>query len=184
VASVASTLATGRPNACNQCHLDRTLAWTAEHLHTWYGTPVPKLSDEDRKIAAAVQWTLKGDAAQRALMAWSLGWGPAQQASGRDWMAPYLAEMLDDPYDAVRIIAERSLRTLPGYEQFQNDLVGAPEVRSRAKNDALATWRQASKPSLDPRREAVLLLPDGSLRGEEFARLLKLRNLRKVRLDE
>src|SRR5262249_10045543 len=31
----------GRPNACNLCHLDQTLAWTAEHLHAWYGTRKP-----------------------------------------------------------------------------------------------------------------------------------------------
>ena len=30
--SVQSTLATGRPNACNLCHLDKTLAWTAQYL--------------------------------------------------------------------------------------------------------------------------------------------------------
>ena len=29
---VATTLKTGRPNACNLCHLDKTLDWTAEHL--------------------------------------------------------------------------------------------------------------------------------------------------------
>jgi hypothetical protein len=182
--SVTSTLATGRPNACNQCHLDRTLAWTAEHLHAWYGTPVPQLAADDRTIAAAVQWTLRGDAAQRALMAWSLGWEPARQASGRDWIVPYLAELLDDPYDAVRVIAERSLRTMPGYEGFRHDLVGAPAARAAAKDAALAAWRQTATASLDPRRLEVLLAPDGSLRTDEFARLLKLRNHREVKLLE
>src|SRR5947208_5654909 len=29
---VADELATGRPNACNLCHLDKPLAWTAHQL--------------------------------------------------------------------------------------------------------------------------------------------------------
>ncbi|HKQ40089.1 MAG TPA: cytochrome c3 family protein, partial [Verrucomicrobiae bacterium] len=33
--SVQATIATGRPNACNLCHLDKTLAWTAEKLTEW-----------------------------------------------------------------------------------------------------------------------------------------------------
>ena len=38
-------LETGRPNACNLCHLDRTLAWTAKHLEGWYGFAPPELND-------------------------------------------------------------------------------------------------------------------------------------------
>ena len=34
--------------------------------------------------AAGAQWLLKGDAAQRALIVWSMGWAPAQQASGHE----------------------------------------------------------------------------------------------------
>ena len=76
--TVAASLETGRPNACNQCHLDKTLDWTAENLQKWYGVPKPKLSKEEKTVAASVLWTLKGDAGQRALMAWSLGWEPGQ----------------------------------------------------------------------------------------------------------
>ena len=72
---VQSSLDTGRPNACNQCHLDRTLDWTADYLESWHGTSRPNLSDDERQIAASVLWALKGDAAQRALMAWSMGVG-------------------------------------------------------------------------------------------------------------
>ncbi len=181
--SVPSTLATGRPNACNQCHLDQTLQWTATQLHTWFGTEVPKLGADDQEIAASVQWMLKGDAAQRALMAWSLGWDAAQQASGSEWMVPYLAELIDDPYEAVRIIAERSLRTLPGYDHFRHDLIGATATRSAAKASALEQWQKA-RPALGSRRETVLFKPDGSLRDDVFARLLRQRNLRLVRLFE
>ena len=41
-------------------------------------------------------------------MAWHLGWPEAQAISGKEWMAPQLAVLLEDPYDAVRYIANRS----------------------------------------------------------------------------
>ena len=36
--SAKMTLRGGRPNACNQCHLDKTLQWTAERLEAWNAT--------------------------------------------------------------------------------------------------------------------------------------------------
>jgi hypothetical protein len=42
--SVQGSLETGWPNGCNQCHQDRTLAWTADYLSRWYDVPRPKLS--------------------------------------------------------------------------------------------------------------------------------------------
>ena len=62
-------------------------------------------------------WLLKGDAGQRAIIAQSMGWAPAQQASGGGWLAPYLALSAKDSYDAVRYIASRSLSTLPPFRR-------------------------------------------------------------------
>jgi len=115
--SVTATLETGRPNACNLCHLDKTLAWTADALEQWYRTPKPPLADDEQSIAASVLWLLKGDAGQRAIIAQSMGWAPAQQASGGGWLAPYLALSAKDSYDAVRYIASRSLSTLPSFRR-------------------------------------------------------------------
>jgi Cytochrome c554 and c-prime len=113
--SVKATLETGRPNACNLCHLDKTLAWTAEYLERWYRIPKPALDADQQSVAASVLTLLKGDAGQRAIVAQSLGWAPAQQVSGTGWMAPYLALMQQDTYDAVRHIATRSRATLPPF---------------------------------------------------------------------
>jgi hypothetical protein len=110
---VAASLATGRPNACNQCHLDKTLAWTAQMLAEWYGTSIPELSQDERTVAASLLWALQGEAGQRALLAWSFGWDEALLASGSDWIAPVLSILLDDPYHAVRFVAHRSARELP-----------------------------------------------------------------------
>src|SRR5207249_7937957 len=92
--TAAATVQTGRPNACNMCHLDKTLAWTAEYLEKWYGTLPPPLDRDDRTIPASVLWLLRGDAGQRALVAWSLGWRPAQQASGASGRGQWVRVLL------------------------------------------------------------------------------------------
>jgi hypothetical protein len=177
---VAATLRTGRPNACNQCHLDRPLGWTADYLRRWYGTPEPPLSEDQRRIAASVLWALQGDAGQRALAAWTMGWEPARDASGEGWLAPYLAELIMDPYDAVRFIAYRSLRRRRGFEAFAYDFVGPPAAREAARRRVLAAWEQTPPAAGD----AVLVGPAGRIDRETRARLLRGRDDRRVWLRE
>jgi len=181
---VRTTLETGRPNGCNLCHLDRTLEWTADHLAEWYGHEPAgdlPLSDDQRSVAGGPWWLLSGDAPQRALVAWSAGWGPAQEASGQEWLAPYLAQLLTDPYSAVRYISARSLRSLPAYEGFEYDFVGEEAARAAAQERAWQLWRPAATGAS---REAVLLDELGELRREDFQRLLQQRDDREVRLEE
>ena len=78
----------GRPNACNLCHLDQTLQWTADQLQEGWAIPAPKLESSHKKVAAGALWTLTGDASIRALTAWHFGWPEAQAASDTDWMSP------------------------------------------------------------------------------------------------
>ena len=56
----------GTPNACNLCHLDKTLAWTQDHLKQNYGQAEVSLSADDKMTSAALLWILNGHAAQRA----------------------------------------------------------------------------------------------------------------------
>ncbi|MEE8526850.1 MAG: C cytochrome precursor, partial [Thermoanaerobaculia bacterium] len=183
--SVAVSLETGRPNACNQCHLDKTLAWSAENLEDWYGLPAPVLGDVERGVPASVIWLLSGDAGQRALMAWSLGWEPARQASGSHWMAPFLTQLLVDPYDAVRIIAGRSLSTQPGFEDFDYDATAAPGELIEAAQRARGVWA-ALPPPADQAADAWALLydPQGVLPEDVFVDLLARRDDRVVILAE
>jgi hypothetical protein len=135
-----ASMETGRPNACNQCHLDKTLAWTADHLHTWYGVAKPDMTDDEKSIAASVLWTLRGDAGQRALMAWSMGWEPAREASEAWWMVPYLAELMADPYEAVRFIAFRSLRRYQAYRDLQYDFIALQAERDAEAVRVVQKW--------------------------------------------
>lgn len=184
--SVQTSLATKRPNGCNLCHLDQTLEWTATHLNSWYGKPMPELSKDDREVANGVQMILNGDAALRALIAWNYSWGPARDTSGSQWMAPYLAQLLVDPYEAPRLIAQRSLRTMPGYESFQHELTGTPEQRKTAMKEALAIWQTQQSGQNVPadRQSRVLVDKAGNVIKGAFNRLLKLRNDKLVRLFE
>jgi hypothetical protein len=150
--SVQATIQTGRPNACNLCHLDKTLAWTADVLDRWYGVAAPALGDDERTVAASVLWLLKGDAGQRAIVAQAMGWDAARQASGTAWLTPYLALTQRDAYDAVRLIASRSLKRLP---PFRRDLL--------------------------PRGSAALLLDaDGRFDAARVNRLVRARDNRRL----
>ena len=182
---VSSSLRTGRPNACNHCHLDRTLDWSAKHLRKWYQIPAPELSEEQRRVATSVLDILKGDAADRALAAWAMGWEPAQQASGTGWMAPYLGQLLEDPYDAVRFIAHRSLRTLPAYGYFEYNFVGPEETRREARKRAQAAWTQRRRSQSARSKGSALLIDErGELQRDRFQSLLEQRDDRPISLGE
>jgi hypothetical protein len=166
----------GRPNACNLCHLDQTLAWTAEELKRWYGQPSPELSDEEKNLSAAVQWLVKGDAGQRVLLAWGMGWEPAQKVAGREWIYPFLIYSLLDPYAAVRFDAWKSLQTLPGFSDFDFDYTAKPEKLAGFVRQAYNKWwTQIRRP--DSRFDSQFALdPEGRFHPDIFPRLRKERD--------
>ena len=181
--SVTETVDIGRPNACNLCHLDKTLAWTGEALNGWYGTPLPELNEDETSVAASLLWMLKGDAGLRALTAWSLGWVPAQDASGTSWMVPHLAELLNDPYEAVRYIAYGSLRSLPGYADYDYDYLAAQPERVERVLPILQAWG-ASLLARQRRDPELLVDADGTLRADVMRTLFDLRDTRRLFLRE
>jgi predicted CXXCH cytochrome family protein len=172
--NLAVTLATGRPNACNLCHLDQTLAWSAENLSQWYGQEPVDLDADQQGISAAALWMLRGDAVQRALSAWSCGWQPARDASGTDWQPPILARLLEDPYAAVRLIAGRSLKRL-GYD-LNYDFCAPAESRMAARREAVKRWQQSVADSIRDFPPHVLLDQERRVREDEVERLLSTRN--------
>ena len=182
--SVSESLQAGRPNACNLCHQDQTLAWTAEHLALWYKHAIPKLSEDEEKIAASVLWALRGDAGQRALIAWSFGWADAYHASGNNWQAPFLGQLLDDRYNAVRFIAHRSLKRLPGFGDFDFDFMSAPTMRSAAVVKVRNVWQQTQDGQKPPFAGQTLIDSAGQILDADFQRLLRLRDDRPVTLAE
>jgi hypothetical protein len=178
------SVAYGRPNACNLCHLDQTLAWTANKLHTWYGQPVPPLSSDDENISAAVQWLVKGDAAQRALLAWGMGWEPAQKTAGRDWLYPYLIYSMIDPYAAIRFDAWKSLQTLPGFSDFAFTYTSDERSLNEAAAQAFKKWLNEVRDPNTVFRPETGLDSEGHFRKDVLQRLRSERDNRPVVLAE
>ena len=181
--SVQVTLDTGRPNACNLCHLDQPLSFAAQHLKEWYGQDRPSLSKADETISAALQWALRGDANQRALVAWHMGWEPAMKAAGQDWLGAPLAHLLDDPYSAVRYIAARSLKRQPAFNNFTYDFVGSSAHRATMQERAFLFWQQSRPATLD-RTGPQILINGRTLQREVFDQIARQRDDRRVDLRE
>ena len=181
--SVATTVETGRPNACNQCHLDRTLAWTAQHLESWFGIAPAPLSPDETEVAASVLSLLRGDAGARALAAWTMAWEPALEVSGKDWEGLYLAVLATDPYDAVRSIAYRSTKKLPGLENLEHDFLAPAEDLRRAGNRIASTW-QATRGPRATRSHALLIDAAGQPMMDKLLLLLRGRDDHPVKYAE
>jgi predicted CXXCH cytochrome family protein len=133
---VAGSDLAGRPPACNLCHLDRTLAWTASLLEAWYGAPPAPPEGSVDTTPSGAAWLLAGNAAQRVIVAAAMGSEGARAASGGTWEAPLLERALADPYAAVRLVVARSLRALPGSRPS-----GARTVLDREAIDRLVAKR-------------------------------------------
>lgn len=153
--SAAITAATGRPNACNQCHVNQSLAWATDHLTEWYKQPDVELSDNDHDASATLMWLLKGDAVQRTLAAWTLGWQSAQDASGREWIVPFLTVGLEDPYPSVRFVAWKSLRSLDVPIDDEFDFLADSEQLAATAERVRQAW-EAEHPA---RWTALMTLP-------------------------
>jgi predicted CXXCH cytochrome family protein len=184
--SASKTQETGRPNACNLCHLDRSLGWSADHLTAWYEQPRPALSADEEAIAEGIRWSLVGDAHQRAMIAWHMGWPEAKEAAGDAWMGYFLGHLLDDPYPAVRYLAGHSLSRLSAERALDYDFLGPPEARARIRTGTMDAWRE----SAEGRGELVgdharrLIGRDGRLDVVTFERLARARDDRPMDLRE
>jgi len=146
--NVETDRTTGRLNACNGCHLDRPIGWTADALAQWYGHPRHELTAIERAVPSAVVDLLSGDAAERAVAASALGWAPAVAASGaQEWAPPLLAILLNDPYHAVRFHSKRSLQRIPAFEDIDYDWVAAADLRQQQSNAVSRRWASQRRAS-------------------------------------
>ncbi len=179
--SVQESVEVGRPNACNLCHLDKPLAWTAESLERWYSIAPPQLDGEQRRVSAAVLWMLRGDAGQRVLAACSLGWKPAREVAGTDWMVPYLLILLQDPYRAVRVIAHRTLLLHPEARAVaEADPLVEPAELAHFTQPVLDAWSAAGRRNVP----GLLIDARGRIDLQAVQQLLSRRDERPVVLNE
>lgn len=121
--SVEVAVRTGRPPACNLCHVDETLAWTQEAL-TQFGVN-EQLEIPPEELPLMARMALEGDAASRVIAADALGKPLTPTRS--DLSLAVLAQLLEDPYAAIRLVAARGLVQRGVMAADAYDYLGAPE---------------------------------------------------------
>ncbi|MBG86253.1 MAG: C cytochrome precursor [Verrucomicrobiales bacterium] len=171
-----------RPNACNLCHLDKSVKWSADRLTDWFQHPSPGLDADEATFAAGVVWSLQGDAAQRAVVAYNFGKLATQEASGQHWMPPVLSYLIRDPYDAVRYVAGKSLISLPGYREFEYNFVAPSQQLGKSGKRVMDQWNESASRPINASH--LLLDEQGRFDKTEADRLLMNRNNRVVHVSE
>ena len=116
-------------------------------------------------------------------MAWSLGWPDAQHASGTAWMPLYLAGLMFDDYDAVRYIAYRSLRGIPGYGGVRFDHMKPAGQYDRIMDEVMQAWFRTVGDN-KPTRSELLFTPGGMPRMDTYNQLRAGRDNRRVIITE
>ena len=181
--SVETHLKTGRPNACNLCHLDQTLEWTGRHLSKWYGHKQPQCDNADKFVSSVLKMLLKGDAGQRAIAAWHMGWEPARKVSGGNWQAPWLIRTMNDSYSAVRYIAHKALMADPEFANTPFDFTAPLAKRTAQIASARGRWPGA-RPLGQTQHVELLLDAQGKPLEDVADRLTRQRNNRPMTLQE
>lgn len=170
---------TGRPVACNLCHLDRSLAWTERQLAARReGTAAEDAGDVEP--SAAIVGALAGDAGVRALWAWHLGTAPGTSVAGDRWQLAVLAEVLEDPYPAVREVAWQSITA-------RSDAIAArcaPPVATIAGAEQAACVRAHARAIVGDRDGPAVLRVVGGIDHGAVARLVRARDDGRVVLAE
>jgi predicted CXXCH cytochrome family protein len=180
---VRDSLGTGKPHACNLCHLDKSLGWTSDNLHKWYGTKPEQLSEEDRTFASSLLHLTKGDARSRAIVAGAFNSPAAQKASGRDWPGLLLTRVLQqERYEANRYLLHRSLRTLYGPSVNNYNYQGSPAERAAQLSVLERFLEQGPRP--DRQRHPALPLTEQGRFADVVNRWLQTRSDPDVYVNE
>jgi hypothetical protein len=184
VPRVKDSRGTGKPHACNLCHLDKSLGWTQDQLASWYGTRPEPLSDDERTLASSLLHLTQSDARTRVVVAGAFSWPEAQQASGSDWPAQLLTHTLQhERFPAVRYLTHRALRSLHGEAAKDFDYQGSPATRAEQLRGLRLIVERAARP--DPSRYPHLpLTVAGRLADDVLDRLLRTRSDPDVFINE
>ncbi len=180
--SAQVTKDTGRPDACTLCHLDKPLKWTAGHLRKWYGQTVPELGPDMSSVPSGLVFGLVGNALQRGITAWHMGWAPAREAAGTRWMPAVLLQQLIDPYPAVRYLAGRSLRTIAGFKDLDHDFIADRAAIAAQVAPILGRWFAARR--AEHGRDGFVIVDPAAVDDKTYRRLINSRNDRPVSLAE
>ncbi len=190
----AANAAAGRPDACTNCHLDRSVVWAAAATAEIWGGELPehitRLDGADPELSGVVASLLAGDPAQRAI---------AAQLASRDdtpltieeraFLVPHLLIAMADHYPAVRRFAVQSAERLESGLMVNEQGIGIMEqlgvydfLKSSQQQQSelvnlLRSWDQSG--TTFPVPEGTVLNPDSSInlaRAEALSRLALARS--------
>jgi hypothetical protein len=136
-------LGAAMPNACNLCHLDRSLAWTRSSLQEGWGRPVaisPGPGTDppaDPKRPAGEVWLDHSEGMLRVVAAAAYARSPLRKQA-----LPRLLKCLEDPNAYLRT---RSLEIVEGVlgrplEESEYSLTGSPQERRRQVQELLRRY--------------------------------------------
>lgn len=132
----ALTASQNVPNACSQCHLDKSLNWAiAASRRLWPRrfNQAQQSMDDVFNQPEGLRALFAGDALTRAMAAEALGGG--QMKLDPNWTTPFLIEAFSDNYPIVRFFAANGLAA-SGHRLPKPDYLGG----EAARRAAFETW--------------------------------------------
>ena len=108
----AKILASAGPNACNLCHVDRSMAWTLQGLRDQYNIvrTVPARAYGDLELPVGEVWLASKEPALRLLAADAYAKSPLAKLA-----LPSLVERLADPLPHLRMWTQFAIETASGH---------------------------------------------------------------------
>ncbi|MFT5432210.1 MAG: hypothetical protein ACI9OJ_002909 [Myxococcota bacterium] len=154
--TVYAAYQSGTPNACNLCHVDKSLSWTLNALDKTFGVKVGPPGESD--TAAKEVWLRH----PRSVVRLASAHGVARSPFAREGAMAYLLPLLRDPYPRRRYFAQTAIEIFLGrkltVEEF--DVGGAAasreaQVQALAKTHGVTLPKAPAEILVDP-----TLLPD------------------------
>lgn len=159
VPDAARDARSGRPNACLNCHLDRTTQWVEASLGK-PTAPVARLDEMDPAMAE-IGTLIAGDPVQKAISGYRAGQLPGTGVE-RLWVVPFLLEAMADNYPSSRRFAQQSLlRLVDGMQPagswavFVNavrefDFIADPALREPSMSEIRLAWAELERSGWPP----------------------------------
>ena len=102
-----------RPDACTNCHIDKSVNWAQQAVTELWGQASPSVPTIQEPVPRVLLDMLSGDPVQRAVATWHAGrLNNGDHSRDRVWIVPFLLVMLEDRYPIMRWFAQHALQEI------------------------------------------------------------------------